>query len=163
MANTIYNSRLVLASWMGFTAKDLAEDAAIVVSRNEDLMNYATGVDGSVKLSKHPDRTGTITISAQMGGSTHQFLSGIIAGQDIAETMLIGDMIINDPSGDATVYARGATLMTAPELEYGKSVEGATRDYVFFVTDLKFVGDPTGASEEVDPAIASAVSTAFSF
>ena len=163
MANSVYNPRNLKLSWLGFTAKDLGADTAISVTRNEDIIDYESGIDGSVKISKLPDHTGELTLSCQMGGATHAFLSGIIAGQDAAGKTLIGDMVFNDPSGDAFFLAKGATLMTGPEYTYGPTATGETRDYVFLISDLTIVADPFGATDAVDPAIASAVSTAFTF
>lgn len=138
MALPIYSSRNVQVSFGGVAIEALAPDSFISFSLNSPITETEVGADGKVAISYSPDETGTCTISVQQNSPSDVYLSSVLEAQRTSRELVIGDIVVNDPSGSVLAYIGSAHIQEGPEVTLGSSANGATRDYVFFVEQMHF-------------------------
>ena len=160
MALPVYSSRDVNISFASQVLDGLTPDSFITFSRTSDLTDEEIGGDGSLSISKLPDRTGTCTISLQQQSFANKFLAGVIREQEGGSALYIGSIEIRDPSGSLLADLSGCHIKTAPEVGYGSSATGSGRSWVFFVEGMKFTDKPQGDADNPVVAAGQAALTA---
>ncbi len=111
-----YDAKAISVIFGGRIFTGFAEDAKVSVTRTNDSFSMKSGVDGEVTRSKSNDRSGTVTISLMQTSSDNDFLSGIVAGDELSNTGIL-PVIIKDNNG--------TTLHTAPEAWVRKPADDA--------------------------------------
>jgi hypothetical protein len=153
MSLPVYSSRDVKLSWAGVALDGLAPDSFITFSRASDITDEEVGADGSLSISKLPDRTGTCTVTLQQQSTGNKILAGMIGEQEAGSSLYVGTLEVRDPSGSVLADLSMAHIKTTPEVDYGSSATGSNRAWVFFVEHMKFTDSPQGDSD--NPVVAA--------
>jgi hypothetical protein len=162
MALPTYASENVIVTWGGPLLSGFAPDSFITMSRNSDFTEEEVGADGSVSISKLPDKTGSVTLSFQTGSDSAKIIAGVIAWQDANSDTISGTMLISDPSGRVLATLRGAHVKSMNEIDLGSSDSGKSYQFTFFVEQFIFTPTPVGIDGDVAPQVAAGVDTLIS-
>lgn len=126
----------------------LDPDNAITMMRNSDLTDEEISFDGFLSTSVLPDGTGTATIRVlQQAVFTNKALAKIVADQEASGSLYKANLVVRDPSGSVICDMGSAYLKKTPEMEYGSSATGKSREWVFYVERFRINPSPVGDSD----------------
>lgn len=146
---TSYSPKDVSVSFNGLAITGYAEDSFIRVRRNTDSLTEHVGAAGELALTKNADKTGEIEIELLQTSETHLALSALLSTYEFIEgaPIVVGELVINDPSGSAFVIAHNAYVKMTPEIELGSSQN--SRIWTFGCETLVYTATPAGWTEGV--------------
>jgi len=146
MADTqrVYSPQKVNVEWMGglVDIKHFASGTSISVARSTDNTTSEVGMQGDVAHTFNADKTGVISFVIQQTAQTNIILSSIQALQDREGELIRGDIVVQDPSGGALVYAKNCHIQKPTDVSFGDTPEN--KNWTFMSEHIEYLDLPEG-------------------
>jgi hypothetical protein len=137
-----YSPKDVNASFQGVAITGFAEDSMIRIKRNEDVLTETVGARGELSLTKNANKTGEIEIELMMTSTTNLKFAALLAITEAGGPILVGQLIIQEPSGSNLTLANNAYLKKVPDIELAK--DQTSRVWTFGCENLLVTDLPSG-------------------
>ena len=105
----------------------LASGDAVTIERESDSWTDAVGISGEVTRSGSADKRGTITIRLQQSSSDNDYLSALVAADEMAKTGVV-PILIRDSNGNSLYAAEQGWIKKPASATFAK--EAGEREWI---------------------------------
>ena len=138
MNTSTYDPAALLIVFKGLTITGFSDESVVKIARNETTWKLKSGTTGEQVRTRNRNRSGYVELSIMQSSPTNDFLSAILASDELLGDGL-GACMVRDNLGTTLVEGDGCYLEGWPESEFTNDAKA--RVWRVIIPDMNmFVG-----------------------